>query len=71
MKNLTLEGLLTENPAVAEQRDTIRDTLRALKELREAGFGGDGYTLAPPYGGTYVTRKRGLRGRWVSHETDT
>jgi hypothetical protein len=48
----TLEELLEENPKAKQHEGVIRDTLRALEKLREAGFVDNGYDLEPPYGGT-------------------
>jgi hypothetical protein len=68
MSKLDLDALLDANPEAAKHADSIRETLKALHELRAAGIGGDGYTLAPPYSGganirnapkpsSFVTRK--------------
>jgi hypothetical protein len=51
MKKKTLEQYLEDNPKAKQHEALIRETLKALKELRAAGFADNEYDLEPPYGG--------------------
>jgi hypothetical protein len=52
MKEKTLEQHLEENPKAKQHETVIRQTLKALEELRAAGFVDNEYDLEPPYGGS-------------------
>jgi hypothetical protein len=45
-----LDDLLKANPKAKKNEKAIRTALRDVRQLRQEGFGGDGYTLAPPFG---------------------
>jgi hypothetical protein len=48
----TLKKLLDENPKAKKHQRVIKSTLKALKELRDAGFVVKTYDLASPHGGS-------------------
>jgi hypothetical protein len=50
MAHDTLDALLDANPVGKEQEKVIRETVRLLKRLRDAGMTSSGYNLRPPYG---------------------
>jgi hypothetical protein len=45
-----LEKLLSANPAAKKHETVIRETLQALRQMHQEGFGGEGYRLVPPFG---------------------
>lgn len=49
-KKPNLDELLEANPKARKQEQVVRDAVRDLERLRKQGFGGRGYTLAPPFG---------------------
>jgi hypothetical protein len=66
MKTFDLDAYLRANPGVEAQVDVIKQTMGALKDLREVGVGGKGYTLAEPYGARGAAKqlaKTGVRPR--------
>lgn len=51
MAKNTLEKHLRANPKAKKHEGMIRDTLKALKELKDSGVTKSGYDLGSPYGG--------------------
>lgn len=47
----TLEQYLEDNAHLRQHEAVIRETIKALKDLRAAGFADNEYDLEPPYGG--------------------
>lgn len=52
MAKNALQKHLRANPKAKKHEGVIRDTIKALKSLKDSGFTQSEYTLGSPYGGS-------------------
>ncbi len=57
-----LNALLAQNPKAAKDRAVIEAALKAVRDLKRQGIGGQGYRLASPFD-THRIKRTGIGGR--------